>query len=232
MQMTFKNIVKEQIPPQIIISIIFVLMLAIGYGIWSQETNGTISFSAPIYGMEMYVDGKFAGASKSAGEKMSYQYIEGKHSVIISRGDVWPWTKDIALQAKTTETLHPFFVKKEIKPTEITQTIYGNNTLSENPQYATAIALFENAIIKEEIKAPLSSTKINGARSAEYFPGRNDVLLVAVNDGVFAVETGSTTPRNFMPIYKGTAPSFITSDNGSLLVKDGTSVFLISGFSQ
>lgn len=230
--MTLKNIVKEQIPPQVIISIIFVIMLAIGYGIWSEETNGTISFSAPIYGTEIYIDGKFVDVSKSAGEKMSYQYLEGKHSVIISRGDVWPWTKDIVLSAKTTETLHPFFIKKEIKPTEITPQVYNNGIISENPEYATALAFFNNAVIKEEIKAPLTSTKINDARSAEYFPGRTDVLLVAVQNGVFAVETGSTAPRNFMPIYKGTSPSFVKSDNGSLLVKDGTSIFLISGFSQ
>lgn len=232
MQMTLKNIVKEQIPPQVIISIIFVLMLAIGYGIWSQETNGTISFSSLASGTEMYVDGKFAGASKSTGEKMSYQYLEGKHSVIISRGDVWPWTKNITLQAKTTETLQPFFIKKEIKPTEITQKVYTNGIISDNPEYLHALAFFNNASIKEEIKSSLASTKINGARSAEYFSGRTDVLLVAVNDGVFAVETGLSTPRNFMPIYKGTSPSFVKSDNDSLLIKDGTSIFLITEFSQ
>jgi hypothetical protein len=232
MQMTLKNIIKEQIPPEVIISIIFVLMLAIGYGIWSQETNGTISFFAPTYGTEIYVDGKFAGISKSAGEKMSYQYLEGKHSVIISRRDVWPWTKDITLQPKTIQTLRPFFIKKEIKPTEITQKIYRDGIISDNPKYAEALAFFNNSVIKDEIKFPLLSTKINGARTAEYLSGRTDVLLVAVNDGIFAVETGSSTPRNFMPIYKGTSPSFIKSDNGSLLVKDGASIFFISGFSQ
>ncbi|MFA6494301.1 MAG: hypothetical protein WCT49_04585, partial [Candidatus Paceibacterota bacterium] len=116
MQMTFKNIVKEQVPPQVIISIIFVAMLAIGYGVWSQETSGTIALSAPTYGTELYVDGQIAGVSKSAGEKMSYQYIEGKHSVIVSRGDFWPWTKDVTLSAKETETLRPLLVRKDVKP--------------------------------------------------------------------------------------------------------------------
>ena len=74
MKMTFKELIKEQMPPQAIITIIFVAILAIGYGIWSQETNGTISLTAPAYGTEMYVDGTLEGTAKTAGDKMSYQF--------------------------------------------------------------------------------------------------------------------------------------------------------------
>ena len=231
--MTFKELVKEQMPPQAIITIIFVAILAIGYGVWSEETNGTISLTAPAYGTQLYVDTILAGTAKTAGEKMSYQFSEGKHSVVISRGGFWPWERDFSLSSKSTETLNPFFVRQEAKPSVIAPIEYDNGTMSANPEYTDALAKFDDISVRQEFLPLLATTKIANARSAEYFPGRTDVLLVAVNDGIFAVETGtSTTPRNFETVYKGTSPVFVMSDNNTLLIKDGTSIFQMVGYEQ
>jgi hypothetical protein len=232
MKMTFKDIVKEQIPPQVIITIIFVAMLAGLYGVWSEETTGEIVLSAPVYGTAVIVDGKLAGESKSANEQMLYKYPAGVHTVIVSRGDFWPWTRDVILKAKETKTLHPFLVRKETKPAQIAPSVYDGNAISKNPEYAEALALIGDARIKEDIAPLLNETGIKNARAADYFPGRTDVLIVAVTDGIFAVETGTNTPRNFQPIYKGTEPTFVKTDNDVLIVKDGTSIYRIAGYDK
>jgi hypothetical protein len=214
------------------ITVIFVVMLAIGYGIWSEETSGTIVLFAPVYGTEMFVDGKLAGLSEEAGQKMSYNYSEGKHSVIVSHEGFWPWKKDLSLAAKTTITLKPFIVRKEVKPSEIPRSSYDAGTMTINQDYTDAMTKFNDLSIKEEFKKPLLSTGIGKARSVDYYPGRTDVLLVAVNNGIFAVETGTTTPRNFEPVFEGKEPVFIKDDNNVLIIKDGDSLYRLFGFEK
>ncbi len=231
MKMTLKNIVKEQIPPQVIITVIFAVMLAIAYGIWSKETTGTISLISPSYGTEVYIDGRIAGHSQGSGEKMSYNYFEGNHSVIISRGNSWPWEKNIDLGAKQEITLNPLLVQKDIKPIEIVKNSYSNGVIEMSSEYKDTLALFDSITIRQDVLKPLETTRIANARSADFFPGRTDVLLVAVNDGIFAVETGATTPRNFQPVYKGISPLFVLSNN-TLIIKDDDSLYRISGLSN
>jgi hypothetical protein len=231
MQMTFKDIVKEQVPPQVIITIIFVVMLAIGYGIWTGETTGNISLTAPLYGTELVVDEQVAGVSKNAGEKLSYSFPEGKHTVIVARGGFLPWTKDITVKAKETTELHPFLVRQDIKPTEIAQNVYDGGTITINTEYSDALSLFDTASTKPELSSLIAETKIKDVRSADYYPGRTDVLLIAAQNGVFAVETGSTTPRNFEPVYQGKEPTFVLS-GGSIIVKEGTTLYRIVGFDR
>ncbi len=56
-------------------------------------------------------------------------------------------------------------------------------------------------------------------RSFDFYPGRDDVLLIAVQDGIFAVEIDARKTQNFQPVYKGIAPDFRFGDNG-FIVKD------------
>ena len=47
-------------------------------------------------------------------------------------------------------------------------------------------------------------------RNAEFYPGRNDVIIVAVQNGIFAVEIDERGGKNMQPIYKGKKPFFTT----------------------
>lgn len=63
-------------------------------------------------------------------------------------------------------------------------------------------------------------------RSFDFYPGREDVILIAVQTGVYAIEIDARKAQNFQPVYKGLGPSFITSDN-TLYIKDGNNIFRI-----
>lgn len=52
-------------------------------------------------------------------------------------------------------------------------------------------------------------------RNADFYPGRNDVLIIAVQNGVFAIEIDGRGGRILQPIYKGKEPIFATYKNES-----------------
>ncbi|MCX6738580.1 MAG: PEGA domain-containing protein [Candidatus Parcubacteria bacterium] len=228
MQRTFKELIKEQVPPQIIITAAFVVMLTIGYGVWSDETSGTITIASPLYGTEVFVDNGRAGIIKTAGEKETYQYPAGKHTVVIARGGYWPWKKDLNITPKQTVVLNPFLVRQEIKPEVIPQFSVAEGVATESEEYLNVLALFDDISIPTDIVPIISSISLQGVRTADYYPGRKDVLLVAVQDGIFAIDAVQNDPRNFQPIYEGTSPVFVKTANDVLFIKDGGSLFRVS----
>lgn len=50
-------------------------------------------------------------------------------------------------------------------------------------------------------------------RNVEFYPGRRDVLVIAVQNGIFAIEIDSRSNRNLQPIYKGKEPIFTIYKN-------------------
>lgn len=62
----------------------------------------------------------------------------------------------------------------------------------------------------------------------EYLPGRDDVWVVLVNDGIFAVEVDGRTERNIQTIIKGKDLEFRLTQNDSLIVRDGSRYFEIN----
>jgi len=230
MQLTFKELVKEQVPPQVIVTAAFVIMLTIGYGAWSAETSGSFTIMAPLYATEVYVDTGRAGVLKNPGEKVTFDYPVGKHTIIVSRGGYWPWKKEVNIIAKQNIVISPFLVRQEIKPEEIPQfSLSSDGTISQNMEYSDALSLFSNIKIADEITQLVSDTSLKNVRAADYFPGRKDVLIVAVQEGIFAIDTTQNEPRNFQPVYKGNSPIFIKTANDIIFIKDGDTLFRVSG---
>jgi len=64
-------------------------------------------------------------------------------------------------------------------------------------------------------------------RSFDFYPGRDDVLIVALQNGIFAVEIDARKIQNFQPIYKGSAPDFRLSSKG-FIIKDGETIFRVT----
>ncbi len=59
------------------------------------------------------------------------------------------------------------------------------------------------------------------ARAIDFYGARSDVLVVAIDGGIYALEIDPSGTQNFQPIFQGVAPSFVLGGTGSLLVRDG-----------
>jgi hypothetical protein len=55
----------------------------------------------------------------------------------------------------------------------------------------------------------------------DFLPGRSDVFVVMVEEGVYAIEADGRSDRNIQPIYTGTDLDFNKSIRDQIVVKDG-----------
>ena len=78
----------------------------------------------------------------------------------------------------------------------------------------------------DDIKKPIfqSRSTIHGI---SFLPGRNDIVVLATENGVFALEIDGRPPQNFQPIYKGANPYFARIGD-SLYVLDGAALAKIA----
>lgn len=63
-------------------------------------------------------------------------------------------------------------------------------------------------------------------RQADFYPGRENVAILATGNGVYALDIDPRPPQNFQPIYKGTRPAFLL-DGETIYIKDGELLFRI-----
>lgn len=63
----------------------------------------------------------------------------------------------------------------------------------------------------------------NGSiRALSFYKNRNDVVIFAAQDGIFALELDSEGTQNFQPVYEGSSPVFVKAPKQhSIYVKDG-----------
>jgi hypothetical protein len=65
-------------------------------------------------------------------------------------------------------------------------------------------------------------------KAFDFLPGRDDVLVVLTENGLFAVEVDDRSERNVHPIYEKRGIDFRKSENDRIIVKDGNVFYEIS----
>lgn len=170
----------------------------------------------------------------------------GVHEVIVFKDGFWPWVKEVSVESEERVLISPFLASKSI-----TGTIIG----TDDPEYQNIRqAVLANRLPTES--TPITSpdgnltvwsdaTTIIGTpkggesfvifegnaafRNVAFYQDRSDVLLVATQNGVFALEidSGGGT-QNFQPIYKGSSePRFTPIDSNSIYVEDSGLIFIV-----
>ncbi len=77
----------------------------------------------------------------------------------------------------------------------------------------------------EKIAVFTSSTKI---KTFDFYPGRNDVVLIARKNGIYAVELDRRKIQNFALVYAGGDPDFRIGSDGAFYVKDGSTFYRVT----
>ena len=57
-------------------------------------------------------------------------------------------------------------------------------------------------------------------RGIGFYPGRRDIILIAVENGIFALELDGRGTRNFQPVYKGKNPTFVVLEDLIYILDD------------
>lgn len=77
----------------------------------------------------------------------------------------------------------------------------------------------------EEIVAFTSIEKI---RNINFYKNRSDVALLAISNGIYAIELGADDFQNFQPLYKGKNPNFTIGEDGKLYILDEEALMLLN----
>lgn len=202
-----------------------VALAIVAYGVWSTGQGSEITVTTSS-GVHVFVNGELEGQTGTFKRSVSVKKAAGDYSIIAAKDDHWPWMKNISLGLNEKATLRPFLFPRDVKRTEIPAVIPRGNGTAPNPQYEEAIAIFNQAAIRSEVSEILPTLNIESIKYADFYPGRNDLLIIAAKNQIFVIETGAGTPRNFQPLMSGADPSFVR-DGNMLYVKDGDTLFFL-----
>ncbi len=169
----------------------------------------------------------------------------GKYSVLIGKDGYWPWLKELEVKEQFVTEARALILPREmdgeiIEPSEHKEIISLIDEIKTLSGTTTEIKRFigqnrqklswnqtQNQVwvewMAEEKSRPyyLNENKVlvldsaSAVRNADFFPGRRDVIVVAVQNGVFALEIDGKGGRILQPIYKGKEPVFTTFKNES-----------------
>ncbi len=195
----------------------------------AAEGNATSTANKPV----LFIDGKEVNGTTAK------NLTPKTHEVIVAQENFWPWRKEVTIQSDETVTVTPFFVPSNTSGFTIANVdkdypainaLFTKNTLPSeaNPKVSadktTSVWLAGQSIMTKEVSAATSSEAFSATediRSLDFYKDRNDVVIIAIGNGIYALELDNTGGQNFQPIYKGVAPSMIVKDAQTIYVKDG-----------
>jgi len=242
-----KRVIREVIQIIVVLAIIFGAI----YGIssWYAKDNYTSSITviSPESGINIYVDNELKATTEGSGEITISNLDSGSHTIITSdsEGSLIPWSKTVRVAKNASVTVKPFLLPYSFDSAIVPKDRAGYwNDLSlaqkinlptesmpiMSSDEKTSAWVEDSTVYVKDNTGDLTRKKVSyfekEIKSVEFLPNRNDVIMVAVDNGVYAIETDTNTPQNFQPIYIGIKPSFhlnretkelFIADNGNLL---------------
>lgn len=194
---------------------------------------------------DVFIDNRRAGRVNETGFSTFDGLALGERNVIVSSEGTWPWIFDFVSTSGQTTTLTPLQVRESTVGTPLLG--------EENPEYNKAVSLFAEyreptratPITHDESSVWVEGTSIfarlaatdsrivysspHPIRNVFWFGDRNDVIVVANQHNVFALDLRESSVQNFQPIYTGSEPFAVANpdDARSIFVREGEQYLLV-----
>lgn len=206
---------------------------------------------AELHVGEQEVDQQPEGGEISLTLKASTQHL------IVSKPGFWPWEKEIALPSGVATRFGVFLLREAPEGTPVPERdplrreleqLFSRATLPtreapivsddgkaslfvEDGRIVTRWLAEEEApqyyCIEDSCEEHAALSFDAELRDLAFLPGRNDVALLAIQNGIFALELDNRGTQNFQPAYRGTRPRFVLKE-GMVYLKDGLAVLSLS----
>ena len=206
--------------------------------------DGKLNMVIGVPDSSIYIDYDQKIITTLENENVSVPLSPRTHRIIVSSPGYYPWAKQIEVPSEGIVNLSPIYVKQNPDTLEIPKT---------DPEYL----VIRNKIIKSDlptINAPLTSTSkdsilwtadnaalVNNQtgtttviqpdtilKNVAFYKDRSDSIIFSTLNAIDMIEVSKVGTQNFMPIYKGTDPSFITDQNNIIYVLDGEKLLKIT----
>jgi hypothetical protein len=192
----------------------------------------------PMQETVIFVDQNQKIQSSKDNELVKVVLSPTSHQIIVSHPGYFPWTKDVTIPSAGTVALSPIFVAQNTSGSIVTSNdpeywkiknnISANNLPTlDHPIVSsdTSVSLWveNNAILVKNAAATTTVIQPDIAiKNVAFYKNRNDAVIFSMANTVYVIEVQNEGTQNFMPIYKGTNPSFVESDANSIYIDDGT----------
>jgi len=245
-----KRINREIILKAGIALVIVILVLGVidqaGYvfsGVYIVK-GGTLEITQARTGSTVFIDNKRVGVVDETGTREFTGIKPGKRNIIVAHTDAWPWILDFEGYPGQTTTINPLQVNQESvknvladKTDPIRQRAKKEIENYREPTRIKPLVREEISVWvegtyifvqkHEEIRAVYSSHK--PIQNVFWYGDRNDAIIVASQDKVFALDLRKSDTQNFLPIYSGSEPEAIADSirSSEIFVKDGETYIAI-----
>jgi hypothetical protein len=222
-------------------------VIADKYNFLGDSTKGYIEIENFQSGMKVFIDNESVKASSL---NTSIPVEPGLRDVIVSRDGYWPWFKQIQVDPVRVTVISPFIIKKVAEIAEIEKTSDEYSKLFSLVGYPSPTKEKPVVSSNNNVAAWISDRNIyvkwlpdpnppqyfcrekcsdtllvfsseDDIRNLNFYPGRHDVLLLSVKNGVYAVEIDKTSVQNFEPVFLGESPVFAIDSDNIIIVDSG-----------
>ncbi|MCK4386573.1 MAG: hypothetical protein KAV41_00595 [Candidatus Pacebacteria bacterium] len=199
--------------------LIAILLLLLGL-FYRHNQYGDLRINSLDDNLSIFIDNKKIVSEQDI--NLSFKLKNGEHSIVISKENFWPWIKNVEIKRKTLNEISPFFI-----PQNTSGFLIGESDL----EYANILSRFEKNLISAEALNKITNANLelkSKIKAIDFYKNRKDVVLVALPDGIYALETENKNIQNFQPIYKGQNPLFVKKDDKSIYVLDDNNLMLVN----
>lgn len=233
-----------------VLVILIIVVILVGYKKGYRLTEnfmlgkaGTLSLQIAMPLTNIFIDENNKIVTKKDNEIVEVTLSPRNHTIIVSREGYFPWKKDIEMQSEGKINFSPVLVSSNPS---------GNIITKEDPEFwkirnkiiTDALPTKESPRLSKDGKAKLwiedngvmveTENKIYTViqpepevRNLYFYKNRDDVVIFSINNAVYAIEVDKTGTQNFLPIYKGSSPSFIEGDSSFIYVLDGEALMQV-----
>ena len=217
---------------------------------------GSISLTNLPTGTSVYVD-QVLRANITATSTKNIELVSGSHSIIVSATGDYPWNNLISVTSGVRTVVKPILIPEQPIATPLTgaakATAIASIASTTIPTQTKPITLANgcahvyvsnNQILADAVTAPGCTPPpylcINGKCASTIifspvdtmtavlpYPGRQDALLIGLNNVLYAIALDPRSPRFFAPVLGATSPVFGLLPNGTLVVQTITAVFSV-----
>ncbi len=187
---------------------------------YRQNQYGNLQINTLDENLSIFVDNKKEKSKQDINP--NFKLKSGEHSIIISKDNFWPWIKNIEIERKKAVEINPFFVPQNTRGLLIGEI---------DSEYASIMSQFEKNLILTEAfdKIINDNSELKSKITAiDFYKNRKDVVLIAMPDGIYALEIETENIQNLQPIYKGKNPVFAKKDNNSIYILDNGNLMLVN----
>lgn len=199
--------------------------------------SGVLKMTVPLPETSIFIDNSQKIITSKENEVIELTLSPKTHNIIVGRDRYFPWTKNFVVPSEKTIELHPIFVSQNASGQIITQNdpeywairskiihdmLPTKNSPIKSSDDSKILWVKDNAIM---VGTTSSSTKViepdTIIKNVSFYKNRNDAVIFSTTDSIYVIETDTSSTQNFMPIYKGTSPSFIKDNPDFIYVFDG-----------